>query len=152
MRPVALSVPHLYQPTTGDCLPACVAMVLGYWQIAYSLDHLSRLLEVIPGVGAPAFNVRNLERLGLRVEYHQGTLRVLHAHLESRCPPIVFVKTGELPYWDFDVNHAVVLTGMDGARVLVNDPFFTKTPISIPLGDFDLAWLEHNEMYTVITR
>lgn len=62
------------------------------------------------------------------------------------------MKTGELPYWDSDVNHAVVLTGMDGARVLVNNPFFTKTPISIPLGDFDLAWLEHNEMYTVITR
>lgn len=152
MRPVALSVPHLHQPTPGDCLPACVAMVLGFWQIAYPLAQLRRLLEVIPDVGAPAFNVRNLERLGLRVEYRQGTLGVLHAHLDSGQPPIVFVRTGELPYWDTDVNHALVLTGMDGACVLVNDPFFAKAPISIPPGDFDLAWLEHNEMYAVITR
>lgn len=152
MRLVALSVPHLQQSTPGDCLPACVAMVLGYWQISYPLAQLRRLLEVIPDIGAPAFNVRNLERLGLRVEYRQGTLRVLHAHLEGRRPLIVFVKTGELPYWDADVNHALVLTGMNGAYVLVNDPFFAKAPISIPLGDFDLAWLEHNEMYAVITR
>jgi len=130
-------------------------MVLGFWQIAYPLAQLRRLLEVIPDVGAPAFNVRNLERLGLRVEYRQGTLGVLHAHLDSGQPPIVFVRTGELPYWDTDVNHALVLTGMDGACVLVNDPFFAKAPISIPPGDFDLAWLEHNEMYemyAVITR
>lgn len=126
----------------------------GAWVLAgfISASAITPLTPGIPDVGAPAFNVRNLERLGLHVEYRQATLRVLHAHLEGGRPPIVFVRTGELPYWDTDVNHALVLTGMDGARVLVNDPFFAKAPISIPVGDFDLAWLEHNEMYAVITR
>lgn len=77
---------------------------------------------------------------------------MLHAHLEGGRPPIVFVNTGELPYWDANVDHAVVLIGMDSTHAIVNDPFFTRAPISIPLGDFDLAWLEHNEMYAVITR
>ena len=151
MQPIALPVAHVHQPGTGDCLPACVEMVLSYLNVAYSPTQVARLLKVIPGIGAPAFNVQNMEQLGLQVAYRQGTLRILHSHLVNGSPSIVFLSTGELPYWTVNVDHAVVLVGMDGTRAFVNDPAFAGAPISIPLGDFDLAWLEHNEMYAVIT-
>jgi hypothetical protein len=68
-------------------------------------------------------------------------------------PPIVFVKTGELPYWNGqDVEHALVVVGMDERTILLNDPAFRRAPVKVSLGDFDLAWLERDEMYAVITR
>jgi len=55
---------------------------------------------------------------------------------------IVSVRTGELPYWEEDVPHAVVVVGIDTATEVayVNDPAFEHAPIAVPVGDFVLAW------------
>jgi len=71
--------------------------------------------------------------------------------LHARQPCIAFVKTGELPYWKRSVDHAVVVAGIDDGYVYLNDPDLPTAPISVSLGDFDLAWLEHDEMYAVLT-
>lgn len=62
------------------------------------------------------------------------------------------MQTKDLPYRDDDTAHAIVLVGMDDNNFYVDDPEFAESPLRVPLGDFDLAWLEHDEMYAVLTR
>jgi hypothetical protein len=40
---------------------------------------------------------------------------------------------------------------MNDANVYLNDPAFVQAPMQVSIGDFDLAWLEHDEKYAVIT-
>ena len=77
---------------------------------------------------------------------------MLRTHLQNNQPCIVFVDTGQLPYWDESANHALVVVGLDEDYVYVHDPEFPNAPLQVSIGDFDLAWLEHDEMYAVITR
>jgi uncharacterized protein YvpB len=100
--------------------------------------------------GAPFFNIRLLEQIGVKVTYHQGTLVELKEHLEHNRPLIVPVATSELPYTAEQTNHALVVLGMDENYVYVNDPAFRVAPIPVPLGDFELAWLERDEYYVVL--
>ncbi len=44
------------------------------------------------------------------------------------------------------------MVGMDEENVYVDDPEFSQSPMQVSLGDFDLAWLERDEMYAVLTR
>lgn len=73
-------------------------------------------------------------------------------NLSANHPCIAFVKTGQLPYRGDNSDHAIVIVGMDEQRVYVNDPELDIAPLPVPLGNFDLAWLERDEMYAVITR
>ena len=65
------------------------------------------LLRVMP-YGAPAGNVRDLRTLGLSVVYSQTDLAGVEAILRESDPVIVFLRTGELPYWSRTTDHAVV--------------------------------------------
>jgi uncharacterized protein YvpB len=77
-------------------------------------------------------------------------LSELHNHLINGHPGIAFIKTGELPYWDEDMDHAVVVVGLDEKYIYLNDPYFPDAPIQVLHGDFDLAWLERDEFYAVL--
>jgi ABC-type bacteriocin/lantibiotic exporter with double-glycine peptidase domain len=152
MARLILPVKNWPQPRIGECLPACAAMVLDHIGIVAPYHRLLRILETIPDLGTPSFRVVNLERLGVKVSYQQGTLDALFQHLLAGRPCIVFVRTGQLPYRTDNTDHAVVLVGMDEQSVYINDPETTVSPLRVSLGDFDLAWLERDEMYAVITR
>ncbi len=148
----SLPVRHLFVSSAGECLPACAMMVLDYLGVQVSYARLLRILNVVPDLGAPSFNVRNLNQLGVTVEYGQGTLSTLRKHVEHGRPPIVFVRTGELPYWQTSIEHAVVVIGVSDTQVLVNDPAFAAAPFAVSTGDFDLAWLDRDEYFAVIYR
>jgi uncharacterized protein YvpB len=60
------------------------------------------------------------------------------------------VRTGELPYWTYQTDHAVVVVGFDEGHVYVNDPDRPGAPIAVPVGDFELAWLERDYAYALI--
>ena len=151
MQRILLPVTHFQQPRAGDCLPACAAMVMSHRGVAVTYSQLARLMKTIPGFGTPSFRLLDAGRsLGVEVEYGQGNLATLYKHLRQNRPPIVFVQTGQLPYWTEDVHHAVVVVGMSGSEIYLNDPAFIQAPIAVPLGDFDLAWLERDELYAVI--
>ncbi len=150
MIPVILPVPHIQQRNRGECLSACVAMVLAYLGLSIAYSRLLKLLRVKPQIGTPAFNIRELEKLALTVVYKQGTLVELHSHLVDNHPCIAFVKTIELPYWGEPGDHAVVVTGLDEAYIYLNDPAFATAPMPVSHGDFDLAWLERDEFYAVL--
>lgn len=59
----------------------------------------------------------------------------------------------ELPYWSSSTDHALVVVGYDEAHIFVNDPDRpeAEVPISIPRGDFELAWLERDYFYALVT-
>lgn len=48
----------------------------------------------------------------------------------------------ELPYWEHDTAHAVLVAGMEQAIIWVHDPAFDKAPIPVPVDDLSLAWYE----------
>lgn len=146
MSPIILAVPHVPQRQQGECLAACAAMVLAYLGLSVTYDQLLQLLRV-DWFGTPASNIRELGNLGLNVFYQGGTLADLKGHLSNNQPCIAFLKTGELPYWDESIDHAVVVVGVDDQSIFLNDPAFPNAPIQVSHGDFDLAWLERDEFY-----
>ena len=147
---ILLSVPHLLQRSDGDCLAACVAMVLAYLDRVMDYAALLSLLKIRPH-GAPAGNIRLLASLNLNVVYSKTDMVGLEAMLQQGHPVIVFVRTGELPYWTYSTDHALLVVGYDESQLYVNDPYYSEAPIAVPRGDFELAWLEHDYRYALIT-
>jgi ABC-type bacteriocin/lantibiotic exporter with double-glycine peptidase domain len=130
-------------------MAACAAMVLSFWGREISYNSLLRLLRVQP-YGAPAGNIRLLSNLGVGVTYSATNLVGLQSLLDQGYPVIVFVRTGELPYWSYTTDHAIVVVGHDESHVYVNDPDRSSAPIAVPAGDFELAWLERDYAYALI--
>ena len=151
MPKVLLPVPHQKQRRDGDCLAACAAMMLDYLGLNVPYANLLELLR-IKSFGAPASNIRLLEQLSLTVTYRVTNMTELENLLVSGQPVIVFVRTGELPYWHYQTDHALVVVGFDEANVFVNDPYFDDAPITVTRGDFELAWLERDCFFAAIAR
>ncbi len=150
MPKILLSVPHLLQRSDGDCLVTCVSMVLAYLDRVMDYAALLSLLKIRPH-GAPAGNIRLLASLNLNVVYSKTDMVGLEAMLQQGHPAIVFVRTGELPYWTYSTDHALLVVGYDESQLYVNDPYYSEAPIAVPRGDFELAWLEHDYRYALIT-
>lgn len=151
MVTLPLLVPHLQQRQPGECLAACAAMVLDYLGIPANYDYLLKLLKINPNVGTPAYNIVELQTLGVDVLYEQGNLALLNTHLQNNHPCIAMVQTRELPYWDgLENSHAVVVTGLVDDTIYLNDPAFTRFPLRVGRGYFELAWLEWDETCAVI--
>jgi len=150
MAPIILPVPHFQQQNRADCLAACALMGLTYLGQPVAYEHLVKLLNVRPEIGAPASNICFLVKLGVQVRYQSGTLDQLRSYLERDLPCIAFVDTGELPYWRQQTAHAVVVVGVTAQSIYLNDPALPNAPVRVPRGDFDLAWLEHDEQYAVV--
>ena len=150
MPKVLLSLPHQHQQSDGDCLAACAAMVLAHLGHTANYAQLLRLLKV-KAYGAPAGNIRLLESLGLTTVYSQTDLAGLEAMLQEGHPVVVFVRTGQLPYWARSTDHALLVVGYDEGLLYVNDPAQSEAPIAVPRADFELAWLEMNNRYALIS-
>jgi len=144
-----LPIPHHLQRSDGDCLAACAAMVLDHLDVPVDYDHLLQLLGVKP-YGTPGSRLNNLVDLGVHVRYARGTLDELFDHLALGRPCIILVRTGQLPYWSYATNHAVLVVGLDEQAVYVNDPAFEQAPQCVPRADFELAWLEFDYRYAVV--
>ena len=80
-----------------------------------------------------------------------ATCTTLYRLLTFGWPSLVAVDTGELPYWQSSVGHVVVLVGMDGEHVFLNDPALPEAPMRISMSDFYLAWYEQKLSYAVIS-
>jgi hypothetical protein len=125
-------------------------MALAHLDHAIDYPQLLRLLKIKP-YGAPAGNIRLLENLGLTVVYSKTDVMGLEAMLQEGHPVIAFVRTGELPYWSYSTDHAVLVVGYDEGLLCVNDPIRSEAPIAVPRDDFELAWLERDYYYALIT-
>ena len=134
-----LNVPHIRQANPGWCLPACVAMVAAYWQQPLLQDDIARWLGT-SGVGTPSSRIRALRQYGFEVTYGTGSLAELRTWLSRDIPCIIFVRTGELPYWRVDTPHAVVVAGLDADSATLFDPDLESAPVFVSIGDLMLAW------------
>lgn len=147
----SLPVSHKEQSQQSDCLAACAVMVLDYIGIDASYDELLELLQ-IGEYGALYGNLRHLEELGAKVLIARGELDSLHSCIERDLPPIVFVDTVELSYWNAASYHAVVVIGIEGNQIFVNDPAFADAPRKISVDEFMLAWIGMEQFYALIER
>ncbi len=151
MPKVLLPVSHLKQKSDGDCLAACASMVMNFIGRSIEYPQLLTLLD-IQSYGAPAGNIRRLAQLELSVTYSVTDINGLLALLSNQIGVIVFLRTGDLPYWHHQTDHAVVVVGYDSDTRLIylNDPYFDEYPIAVPQDYFELAWLERDYYYAVV--
>jgi hypothetical protein len=128
-------------------------MALAFFGIAKSQKQIAVQIGHIEGVGTPAPNVTCLSVFGVDAQYFEsGTLDNLRRGVETGAVIIVFVRTGELPYWDRDTPHALVIVGIEADIIYVNDPAFEDAPIAMAIGDFMLAWDEFGNQYAIARR
>ena len=145
-----LPVPHYRQTADGQCLPACARMVLAYLGRELEEAQIARLLRS-RSFGTPVPNIRYLESLGLSVIFGQMSVSRLQAHLQKDTPCILFIQAGELPYAESEGFHAVVVVGLRGQTVYINDPALDTGPSAVSLDDLRLAWSEFEYEGAVIT-
>ena len=148
-----IQISHIQQRANGECLAACAAMACTYSGIKVDYKRLVRMLKIERGLGTPFYQIHNLANLKIKVIYQErGRLEELYQLRYNGWPAIVGVQTNELPYWNhLRVQHAVVIVGLDSTYAYLNDPAFPEAPLQVSLGDFELAWLEQGEVYTVLT-
>jgi len=146
-----IKVSHIPQQRDGECLVACADMVLRYYGIKKRYWRLRQILKIQNNVGTPFPFIKNLQKLGVTVNtYSRGTIELLNGLINNDWPVIVSVQTGQLDYWNRDVRHAVVVVGFDSDSVYINDPELTTGARQVSIGDFDLAWLENDEIYAIV--
>ena len=147
----SLKIEHRQQEVSTGCLAACAHMALAHLEIAATQEELNRLLDLTPA-GVPASHLVRLEgRYGVEVSFRRGTANDLRAALARNLPPIVFVRTDQLPYWTVDTQHALLVSGYDEETFLLNDPAFSA-PQCVTILELMLAWDEFDNRYALITR
>lgn len=146
-----LPVPHHPQRLESDCLAACASMVLTAAGVPANYEALLTALNVTPW-GTPHRNLRQLEDriAGIQVTYRQGVLADVFRAVDEGQPVILFVWTGDLPYWALKTWHAVVVVGYDENQFYLNDPAFDTAPQIVTHGDLELAWIAYDTYYAVI--
>jgi hypothetical protein len=127
-------------------------MVLAYWNIERDQADIAETLGLVPGAGVSGNRIKRISTKKLDVYYGAGELGDLEGVLAQGVPPIVLVYTAELPYWEQATAHAVVLLGMAEQMVYLNDPATAQGNIAVPLGDFELAWMEMANLYAAIEK
>ena len=145
-----LTISHHQQKRQAECLAACAAMVLSYYDRPPDYTHLIKLLR-IGYAGAPFRNLYHLASLDLSIKIEQGQIETIREAIAQGTPLIAFVSTKELSYWTETTNHAVVIVGIDDDFIYLNDPNFAEAPQQVSIPEFDLAWLEMDEYYALIT-
>lgn len=152
MPTILLPIELYPQEAEAGCLAACAQMVLAGSGLALSQAELNRLFGLTP-VGVPLSRLQRLERYGVQVAIQRhGDLPDLHRAIEQRIPPIVFIRTGSLPYWSEDTQHAVVVSGFDESYLWLNDPAFPAAPQKVLADELMLAWDEFDNAYALLTR
>ncbi len=144
-----LNVPHFKQEFNYSCVAACVRMVLAHYGRNESEDNLRQLLGTIPYYGTRANSVRRVALWGFDVS-DASSLSELQAALADGVPPIIFLRTGALDYWNVNDAHTVVLVGVDGTTVYLNDPFFDAFPQQTSLASFQQAWAATGQLAAII--
>ncbi len=103
-------------------------MALQHIRVYQSQAQLNRLLGLMP----------------------EGTPSSRREATDRGIPPIIFVDTGDLPYWSVRLRHAVLMVGYDETQVLLDDPDQSTAPISVSWGDLMLAWSEFDYKYALL--
>src|ERR1700720_606399 len=125
LRKKVKSTPIILQMEAAECGAAALAIVLACHGAWISLEQL-RVACGVSRDGSKASNiVRAARRFGLAAKGFRKELSTLH---ELPMPCII--------HWNF--NHFVVLEGIDGDRVSINDPAIGRRILD--MSELDLAF------------
>jgi hypothetical protein len=125
-------------------------MLLAYAGLDIPYQRLLRILNV-QWFGTSGRSLYRLSQVGVEVTYREGAMTTLKEIIESGRPCITLVRTKTLPYWSYSTDHAVVIVGMDGDNVYLNDPAFVQHPMHVTKERFELAWMEFDYRYCMLT-
>jgi hypothetical protein len=112
-------------------------MILTFQGIALGEEELCRLLET-QQVGTPVLNVLLLSQRvpKCHAEVSNVSFDDLARWLKESVPPLVFVSTAPLHYWQTECLHALVVVAVEEHTVLVHDPALATAPVAIPRDEF----------------
>lgn len=129
-------------------------MALAYLGIFRSQQEIARALKTRRGFGTPASSIVNLRSQHIEALYRVGGSPDAIQHwLQNSHPVIAFIQAGELPHWHgIRAQHAILVVGVDEQEIFLHDPAIDDGPITVPIGDFLLAWDELDNRYAVITK
>jgi ABC-type bacteriocin/lantibiotic exporter with double-glycine peptidase domain len=144
-----LNVPHCKQESNYSCVAACVRMVLAHLGRELSEGELCRLMGTGPH-GTPARNLKAVASQGFDVQLAPANLSQLRDALAAGIPPIVFLDTGPLNYWQTDCAHVAVVVGADDTSVWLNDPFFDTAPQQASMSGFLQAWALNGHLTAIL--
>jgi ABC-type bacteriocin/lantibiotic exporter with double-glycine peptidase domain len=149
-----LQAPHLPQTNPqgrNSCVPAAVRMVLAFQGTTLEEDELCDLLET-QQTGTAVLNVLLLPQRVAKchAEVASASFDDLTRWLQEGIPPIVFVSTAPLQYWQTECLHALVVVEVEEQIVQVHDPAFATAPIAIPRDEFLAAWGELAQLTALI--
>ncbi len=145
-----LNVLHLKQTNPAWCLPACVAMVAAYWQEPLYQPDVAQWLGT-SDIGTASSHIQKLTQYGFNVIYQTGSLAQIQHWISQKTPRILFIRTVDLPYWDVDTAHAVVLAGFENDKVFLCDPAMETAPSETTVDELLLAWSHSDYTYAVLT-
>jgi ABC-type bacteriocin/lantibiotic exporter with double-glycine peptidase domain len=145
-----LRIEHKRQEVSTGCLAACAQMALAHLGITVAQAALNQCLGLTPA-GVPTSHLSRLERYGVQVGFRRGLADDLRSILDQDIPPIVFVCTAPLSYWQVNTQHAVLVSGYDGDRFTINDPAFPG-PYQVPSLTLMLAGDEFDNRYALVTQ
>jgi ABC-type bacteriocin/lantibiotic exporter with double-glycine peptidase domain len=134
-----LNVSHFKQECNYSGLAACVRMVLAHYGRSQTEAELRLLLDTQPS-GTRARNIMSIASLGFEVELGSSSLSQLSTALVAGVPPIVFIDTAPLDYWQIDCAHVAVVVGIGDDLVVLHDPYFNDAPQKTSRTSFLNAW------------
>lgn len=159
-RPVAVSganvlsdVPYVQQGTDYSCGAASLQAVLSYWGTDLREDDLMEWLNTSPDHGTDAHDIVRVAReLGFSA-YMEDCLTVndLAASVREGVPVIIGAQAwaedrGDDFCWaeDWEHGHYMVVIGVDGDRIYLEDPALKECREVLPIDEFNERW--HNYM------
>jgi len=152
MPSVYIDKPHHKQETDFSCVPACLKMLLEFFNIKVSESDLRLRLKTKP-FGTHIINILSLgESYGIQAKIEFWSLEELKAYLNNyKVPCIALVWTEHFAHWKQNCLHSVVVIGYNDESVIINDPNFEEKDYYIPFNDFISAW-QVNDGLVVILR
>lgn len=141
MQKVYIKKPHHKQEKDYSCVPACLKMVLKFFDISVDESELRTKLKT-RFFGTHIINILFIkETYGIEAKIEFWSLEELKTHLDKfRTPCLALVWTEHLAHWKQACIHSVLVIGYDNEHVIINDPNFEEKDFYILYEDFISAW------------
>lgn len=149
--PLVSEVPDVRQGTEYSCGAAALQAVLSCWGRDIGEEDLVKLLNTDPKSGTyPEDIIRVAREMGLDAQMRENlTLEEVNASVNAGIPVIVDCQSWRSPAsgnltWadDYGDGHWMVVLGMDGKNVYLEDPYILGSRGFIPRLEFEERW--HN--------
>ena len=146
-----LSVPSYTQLEPYSCLPACIKVVLQFYDTDISEKEIQTACSTTPAGTLPHQALVGIQKLGWEATLiSSGSVSFLLKCLSDGLPVIVFLEVSELPYGEAGA-HGVVVCGFEDGEIIYMDPSLGKEVI-LDLATFLHAWKRMDNQGILILR